>query len=203
MSTSLIQQTPAVRELIRAQLLAVIQNEDYSRALEQCVWDYSNGVVPSPTRYTKSVKKGKKSAVTAVATSLEDAGSLPDSHLLYEGKILQLLHNLRVNGTALLEKYAPHEMVWLDDAALAVGTMAEHLAYEATEHVQRLQKILEDSTHHTSVIPDVIPESSTTFLRCRKCKSTNVNFNQKQTRAGDEGMTSFCTCKSCGATWKM
>jgi DNA-directed RNA polymerase subunit M/transcription elongation factor TFIIS len=36
------------------------------------------------------------------------------------------------------------------------------------------------------------------FVVCSKCKSADVSFTQKQTRSGDEGMTSFVTCNVCG-----
>lgn len=37
---------------------------------------------------------------------------------------------------------------------------------------------------------------------CFKCHKRNCSFFMAQTRSGDEGMTTFITCHSCGAKWK-
>jgi DNA-directed RNA polymerase subunit M/transcription elongation factor TFIIS len=36
------------------------------------------------------------------------------------------------------------------------------------------------------------------IFACPKCKSFNVDIDQKQTRSADEPMTNFCLCKDCG-----
>ena len=41
------------------------------------------------------------------------------------------------------------------------------------------------------------------FLKCSKCKSTDIIWNARQTRSGDEGMTIFCTCSGCETRWRM
>lgn len=40
------------------------------------------------------------------------------------------------------------------------------------------------------------------LYNCKKCKSNRVQKIDKQTRAGDEPMTSFFTCADCGLQWK-
>ncbi|AOM63451.1 putative transcription elongation factor S-II-related protein [Heterosigma akashiwo virus 01] len=40
------------------------------------------------------------------------------------------------------------------------------------------------------------------LLQCSKCKSNNTTYNQLQTRRGDEGITNFAFCFSCGNRWK-
>lgn len=40
------------------------------------------------------------------------------------------------------------------------------------------------------------------IMKCFKCKSTDIASNQRQTRSADEGMTLFCKCNNCGASWK-
>jgi len=37
------------------------------------------------------------------------------------------------------------------------------------------------------------------IFSCPKCKSFDVDTDQKQTRSADEPMTIFCTCNSCGS----
>jgi DNA-directed RNA polymerase subunit M/transcription elongation factor TFIIS len=37
---------------------------------------------------------------------------------------------------------------------------------------------------------------------CPKCKSRKVRNNPKQIRSGDEPMTNFLSCVTCGNSWK-
>ena len=39
-------------------------------------------------------------------------------------------------------------------------------------------------------------------IKCIKCGSHDVSYEHKQTRAIDEGMTTFFTCRSCKTRWK-
>lgn len=41
--------------------------------------------------------------------------------------------------------------------------------------------------------------AKTGIFSCPKCKSFDVDTDQKQTRSADEPMTIFCTCNSCGS----
>ena len=45
-------------------------------------------------------------------------------------------------------------------------------------------------------------KSKTTSVTCGKCKSNQIEFYQKQTRSGDEGMTIFYSCTKCGKNWR-
>lgn len=38
-------------------------------------------------------------------------------------------------------------------------------------------------------------------VRCRKCGSRDLDVVMRQTRAADEGMTAFVTCRACGHGW--
>ena len=40
------------------------------------------------------------------------------------------------------------------------------------------------------------------LFKCGKCKSTKTTYYQMQTRSADEPMTTYFTCKGCGARWK-
>ena len=44
--------------------------------------------------------------------------------------------------------------------------------------------------------------SGTSVFVCSKCKKSNCQVSQKQTRAGDEPPTTFVTCLECGYTFK-
>ena len=38
-------------------------------------------------------------------------------------------------------------------------------------------------------------------LKCRRCNSVDVTWEQKQTRSADEAMTVFCVCSTCHNRW--
>lgn len=64
-----------------------------------------------------------------------------------------------------------------------------------TQYFKRLEEakaVLEERSVETS-----------TFIQCRKCKSSDVDTEQKQTRSADEPMTLFCFCKACGSRFVM
>lgn len=45
-------------------------------------------------------------------------------------------------------------------------------------------------------------KSGTSAFKCSKCKSSNCDVETKQTRSGDEPMTTFVTCLECGHVFK-
>ena len=48
----------------------------------------------------------------------------------------------------------------------------------------------------------LLGDSYTSLLSCIKCSSNDVSYEHKQTRAMDEGMTTFFTCRTCQTKWK-
>jgi transcription elongation factor S-II len=40
------------------------------------------------------------------------------------------------------------------------------------------------------------------LFKCSKCKSTQIEYTQLQTRSADEPMTTFFHCQNCGKRWK-
>jgi len=210
---TLLSITPAVRQACQQELIRVT-NTGYGKTLEECLWKWSRGSIPEvkdnnakeekkEIKEPPASKKRKKAAqkATAPAPPPQTVDLLIDSHILYEGKFKQLLHNLQLNASVLVEKYSPDLLVWLDDANLAEGTPFASLREESSKRAKRLDEILTISQEAEPKPTIVLPMTS--FLKCRRCGSTEVQFDQKQTRSADEGMTSFCTCKNCGSTWKM
>ena len=41
------------------------------------------------------------------------------------------------------------------------------------------------------------------IVRCRRCGSVEVSWDDKQTRSADEGATVFCVCQTCKRRWVM
>lgn len=46
-------------------------------------------------------------------------------------------------------------------------------------------------------------EVKDSLIKCGNCKSNTVQTREFQTRSGDEPMTIFCNCTTCGKRWKM
>ena len=44
--------------------------------------------------------------------------------------------------------------------------------------------------------------SMTDLIKCGKCKKNKISYQELQTRSGDESMTIFFTCLSCGHKWR-
>ena len=112
-----------------------------------------------------------------------------DSDARYAEKVKQLVFNIK-NRPDLIN-FSPEILVALDDSELGKGTAAARWneAYIAQKQVEK--KMLTEDSH-----------TNAAFFRCRACKSTNVEHQQKQTRSADEGMTIFLHCKDCDKRWK-
>ena len=52
------------------------------------------------------------------------------------------------------------------------------------------------------VAKSILGEKSGGMYSCRKCKSTDTEFTEMQTRSADEPMTQFHVCNACGNRWK-
>ena len=100
-----------------------------------------------------------------------------------------MLFNLKKNK-ALMLNHTAQEVAHMDDVQLAQGTTVE---------LER-KRVISDTA---SPEPQPAAKSNDGFIKCRVCKSTNVNYIEKQLRGADEPMTVFARCESCGAKWKM
>lgn len=78
-----------------------------------------------------------------------------------------------------------------DSAALAART----------GHTAVIEKLEEEKLRIDSMLAASRKERSAGFLKCARCKSTDVDVDQKQTRSADEPMTLFALCINCGTRW--
>lgn len=46
------------------------------------------------------------------------------------------------------------------------------------------------------------PKMNDGIIGCRKCKTKNTTYYQRQIRRADEGYTLFITCLECGEKWR-
>jgi len=112
----------------------------------------------------------------------------------YAEKVRELLYNLRQRPG--LREYG-EALATLPPAVMARGTIVEDIARERAHRAQRVDDMLQEKCESMS------DASVRSALRCRRCGSSDVAWEQKQTRGADEAMTVFCTCTKCGLRWKM
>lgn len=112
----------------------------------------------------------------------------------YVDKSLQICYNMRVNPA--LNCVPPRHVVAKSNAELAENTVLARV--QAQERAREM--------HYTNLLQakaDKGWKEMASILKCRNCKSSDISWQQKQTRGADEAMTIFCTCNSCKARWKM
>lgn len=125
-----------------------------------------------------------ESAIHSIAASKE----------MYIDKHKELLHNLRQNPS--IARHGKN-IIKLSDDDMAEGTVLKLLQNEAAMRIKRFDQILQEKYDSMS------DKTCVSSLKCKKCGSSDVTWEQKQTRSADEAMTVFCTCSKCKQRWKM
>lgn len=85
----------------------------------------------------------------------------------------------------------------------------QNVQYDLPENYFNNEKIIEGTDHEIweksyyskqLMAKQVLSKESITkgLFSCPKCKSFDVDTDQKQTRSSDEPMTIFCNCNACG-----
>lgn len=99
---------------------------------------------------------------------------------------------LDINCAHLTQQYSPAQLLQLTPEALARGSNVEE---QTLEHKAKLQE------RNALLARDFLTDATE---RCSNvdCRSTNINYEQRQTRSGDEGYTTFACCVDCGRKWK-
>lgn len=71
-----------------------------------------------------------------------------------------------------------------------------------TKYGEWKEKYYEGITQSRKILEEK-QEDQGTFIQCKKCKSSAVDTEQKQTRSADEPMTIFCCCRKCGTRFRI
>jgi DNA-directed RNA polymerase subunit M/transcription elongation factor TFIIS len=74
---------------------------------------------------------------------------------------------------------------------------------ERSGHQAIVQKLNAEKEKVDEMLAAGRKERSAGFIKCGKCKSAEVDVEQKQTRSADEPMTLFALCTNCGSRWVM
>ena len=104
-----------------------------------------------------------------------------------------LLYNLQTNPP--LRGVDAGTLATMSDEEMRKGTVLQDIEQTEEDRRSRFEAMLQE--RNDSV------ETRHSNIRCRKCKRSNLAFEQKQTRGADEAMTVFLTCKDCGLNWKL
>ncbi len=109
----------------------------------------------------------------------------------YKDAVLRAAHNLRMNPALA------HEVVDAPDEVLARGTALDEIAEQQRMREERFRQMLEEKYEALN------DETFQAIVRCRRCNSMEISWEEKQTRSADEGATLFCVCTACGNRWVM
>lgn len=107
----------------------------------------------------------------------------------YLDRIRRCAFNLRQNPTL------GREVCIMSDEEASRGTPLELMEKSRLQRQERFHRMLQDKYES---LDDV---SFASIVKCRKCGSVDVRWDEKQTRSADEGCTLFCTCNQCKNRW--
>ena len=115
----------------------------------------------------------------------------------YVNTCKKLSYNLCYNSNIASGNTRLDEIASLPDEAMA-SDILKRFQEEETQRSESIMKMLKekyDNVNSTDI--------SYSMLSCRVCGSSDISWQQKQTRGADESMTIFCTCVNCKNRWKM
>ena len=112
----------------------------------------------------------------------------------YVDKMHQVIWNIKQNPK--LEKLGAN-LVLMTDEEMAKGSIIEDIEYQNRQRRLRFDQIVQEKYDMVN------KETYRATLICRRCGSSDVTCEQKQTRGADEAMTVFCTCGKCNQRWTM
>ena len=109
----------------------------------------------------------------------------------YGDHIRRAAHNLHHNAAV------GREVVHASDDVLAVGTLVGRIHEQALVRSERFERMLQEKYDSLN------DRQYGAMVRCRRCGSQEVTWEEKQTRSADEGATLFCACTTCKNRWVM
>lgn len=114
--------------------------------------------------------------------------------------IQRLVFNLTMNGSFLLKKYTPAQLLALNDDMLAENSDIEREKLVLQEKCANYKALIEKD-----FFTDQGLSPAENCVSCRYCGKQWIDFTTKQTRSADEGSTVFLSCSNvkCQKRWKM
>lgn len=112
----------------------------------------------------------------------------------YTDKAQKIILNIKQNPKLISMGM---NIVAMTDQKMIKGTILEDIERETNVRKLRFEQMLQEKY-------DMMNDKSyNTALKCRRCGSSEVSWDQKQTRSADEASTVFCTCNKCNNRWTM
>lgn len=112
----------------------------------------------------------------------------------YIDKAQQIVQNIKLNPQ-LTDNY--NSIMFMNNIQMSKGTIIEDIEKQTEIRQSRFEQMLQEKY-------DMLNDKSfNATLKCRRCGSSEVSWEQKQTRSADEASTVFCTCSKCNNRWKM
>jgi DNA-directed RNA polymerase subunit M/transcription elongation factor TFIIS len=109
----------------------------------------------------------------------------------YNDHVIRCAFNLKEN------KEIGINVVYESDSVLSLGTIVGRIYSERQARTLRFERMLQEKYE---ALDD---EKFQAIVRCRRCGSEDVSWEEKQTRSADEGATVFCVCTTCKNRWVM
>jgi len=110
----------------------------------------------------------------------------------YYNNVTRVSYNLNYNKS--LKEVS---IVFESDKNLIHGTKLEEIENENKEKTERFEKMLQEKYN------SINDKKYSTLIKCRRCGSEEVRYDEKQVRSADEAATIFCSCTTCGQRWIM
>lgn len=85
------------------------------------------------------------------------------------------------------KEYLPHDLAFMSREEL---------------YPEKWIAIIEKQNRKLKEAYEINEVSMTDLIKCGKCKKNKISYQELQTRSGDESMTIFFTCLSCGHKWR-
>jgi transcription elongation factor S-II len=130
-----------------------------------------------------------KSVLDFVQQYIDDNNAHFLSEQIYEQKVEEILCNLDSKQNPILLEALKKGTI--DPTRLAF-LKPEELDPEKYESIIKRKEIEEMKKTN---------KKTTDAFKCSKCHERKCSVEQKQTRAGDEPVTTFVSCVECGHTW--
>lgn len=107
----------------------------------------------------------------------------------YLDGIRRIAFNLHTNPRITTEAYRS------PDESLIAGTFVEEVEMERRARAVRFEEMLQEKYESLN------DRTFAAIDKCKKCGSTELRWEEKQTRSADEGSSVFWTCVSCKHRW--
>lgn len=107
----------------------------------------------------------------------------------YESAVRHMAYNLWYNPDL------NENVLYADDSHMTTNTLVGVMESEKRARQLRFERILQEKYDSLNDF------QFRAIVKCRRCGSEEVTWEEKQTRSADEGCSLFCQCKSCFKRW--